>query len=55
MDSCFCCSCFDQEKEEVELMVKLGILGVGKIAGAMAATLREMDSAEWYAFASRFL
>ena len=34
-------------------MVKMGILGAGKIAGIMAATLREMDSVECYAVASR--
>ena len=34
-------------------MVKMGILGAGKIAGVMAATLREMDSVECYAVASR--
>jgi len=36
-------------------MVKMGILGAGKIAGVMAATLREMDSVECYAVGARDL
>lgn len=34
-------------------MIKIGIIGAGRIAGVMAATLREMDSVSCYAVAAR--